>query len=80
MISSSLAAALGRRDIHYGWVVAAVTLIDAKTGTSPLRSSSTGRPAGRWSSPSIFSRPGPRPERRARTADQRSASEEASPS
>ena len=27
MISSSLAAALGRRDIHYGWVVAAVTFL-----------------------------------------------------
>src|ERR671918_720303 len=27
MISSSLAASLGRRDIHYGWVVAAVTFL-----------------------------------------------------
>ena len=27
MISSSLAAALGRRDLHYGWVVAAVTFL-----------------------------------------------------
>ena len=27
MVSSSLAAALGRRDIHYGWVVAAVTFL-----------------------------------------------------
>ena len=27
MFSSSLAAALGRRDIHYGWVVAAVTFL-----------------------------------------------------
>src|SRR5215470_6260743 len=27
MVSSSLAAALARRDVHYGWVVAAVTFL-----------------------------------------------------
>lgn len=78
MFSSSLTAAVGRRDIHHGWVVAAA-FIDAESGGSPIRSSSTGRPAGRWWSPSPFPRPGLRPERRARTADQRSIGEEGNP-